>query len=501
MKKKERFCDVNNIVEWCHIIIALLALVAMTGWAQSTKTAFVKGYSPALKDSTLVNIYIDNVSAASDTVFDGRFMLSVPVEKLTQSRLFLMGEGCPNYLSTLFLSPGVTVSLTGTDCLFPLWKVDSPVPEQQTINRIMEHNSDAIRELLLIELDDASWNKIQPVYMRMLKQTMDILPSLPVDAASLSKLEGVAHTAKNMKDFPYMQQLKELEAATAARAPKGFEQELAMIHAFVYPAHVQQVGEEFVDAELFDMQGNTHRLSEAFANGRYVLLDFWSLGCGPCRIAEPEMREVYERMKEKLEIIGINRDNPSAWKESDWSKKTVWKNWNDGKMGKGGVERHYCDEDAIPYYVLLSPDGRILWKNVGYGIGWFLGMAEAISGPKQDNSANLSLAVRHINVSSESTTIAFRYYGKKDYWFRIVGDSYLVANDKKYKVTTADGIKLDENSYPQVKASSATEGIMGDMYYSDFSLNFEPFETIPETFDFKEGDAQGAFLIRNISLK
>ena len=483
------------------IITALLALVAMAGQTQTKNTAIVKGYSPALEDSTVVNIYIDNMSAASDTVFGGRFTLTVPVEKLTESRLFLMGKGCPNYLSTLFLSPGVTVSLTGTDCLHPLWKVDSPVPEQQTINRIMEHNSEAIREYLLIELDDASWNKMLPIYMKMLKQTLDILPSLPVDAASLTKLEGVAHTAKNMKDFPYMQQLKELEASTAARAPKGFEKELAMIHAFVYPSHVQQVGEEFVDAELFDMQGNTHRLSEAFADGRHVLLDFWSLGCGPCRMAEPEMREVYERMKDRLEIIGINRDNPSAWQENDWSKKIVWPNWNDGKMGKGGVENLYCDEDAIPYYVLLSPDGRILWKNVGYGVGWFLGMAEAISGPKQDNSANLSLAVRHIDVNPESTTIAFRYYGKKDYWFRIVSDSYLMANGKKYKVTTADGIKLDENSYPQVKASSAMEGIMGDMYYSNFTLTFEPFETIPETFDFKEGDAQGAFVIRNISLK
>ena len=483
------------------IIAALLALVAMAGQAQTKNTAIVKGYSPALEDSTVVNIYIDNMSAASDTVFGGRFTLTVPVEKLTESRLFLMGKGCPNYLSTLFLSPGVTVSLTGTDCLHPLWKVDSPVPEQQTINRIMEHNSEAIREYLLIELDDASWNKMLPIYMKMLKQTLDILPSLPVDAASLTKLEGVAHTAKNMKDFPYMQQLKELEASTAARAPKGFEKELAMIHAFVYPSHVQQVGEEFVDAELFDMQGNTHRLSEAFADGLHVLLDFWSLGCGPCRMAEPEMREVYERMKDRLEIIGINRDNPSAWQENDWSKKIVWPNWNDGKMGKGGVENLYCDEDAIPYYVLLSPDGRILWKNVGYGVGWFLGMAEAISGPKQDNSANLQLAVRHIDVNSDGTTVSFRYYGKKGYWFRVVSDSYLTANGKKYKVTTADGIKLEENNYPQVKASSATEGIMEDMYYSNFTLTFEPFDTIPETFDFKEGDGQGAFVIRNISLK
>ena len=483
------------------IITALLALVAMAGQGQTKNTAIVKGYSPALEDSTVVNIYIDNMSAASDTVFAGRFTLTVPVEKLTESRLFLMGKGCPNYLSTLFLSPGVTVSLTGTDCLHPLWKVDSPVPEQQTINRIMEHNSEAIREYLLIELDDASWNKMLPIYMKMLKQTLDILPSLPVDAASLTKLEGVAHTAKNMNDFPYMQQLKELEASTAARAPKGFEKELAMIHAFVYPAHVQQVGEEFVDAELFDMQGNTHRLSEAFADGRHVLLDFWSLGCGPCRMAEPEMREVYERMKDRLEIIGINRDNPSAWQENDWSKKIVWPNWNDGKMGKGGVENLYCDEDAIPYYVLLSPDGRILWKNVGYGVGWFLGMAEAISGPKQDNSANLQLAVRHIDVNSDGTTVSFRYYGKKGYWFRVVSDSYLTANGKKYKVTTADGIKLEENNYPQVKASSATEGIMEDMYYSNFTLTFEPFDTIPETFDFKEGDGQGAFVIRNVSVE
>ena len=146
-----------------NIITILLALVAMAGLAQTKKTAIVKGNSPALEDSTVVNIYIDNMSVASDTVFGGRFMLNVPVEKLTKSSLFLWGKGCPNYLSTLFLSPGVTVNLAGTDCLYPLWKVDSPVPEQQTINRIVEHNSDDIRELLLMELDDASWDNAQPL--------------------------------------------------------------------------------------------------------------------------------------------------------------------------------------------------------------------------------------------------------------------------------------------------------------------------------------------------
>lgn len=482
-------------------IITLLALVALTGQAQEKKTATIKGYSPALKDSTVAECIIENVRVASDTIIGGRFTLTAPVEQLTQSLLFLRGEGCPNYLMTLYLSPDLTVNLTGSDCLYPLWQVESPVQEQQTQNRITEHTSETLREFLLLDLAEAPWKKLEPLYTEMMKQAMDILPSLPVDAASLNELESIARQAKNTKDFPYKQQLKEVEAATVARAPKGFEQELAMIHSFVYPAHVQQVGEEAVDADLFDMQGNKHHLFDALADGRYVLLDFWSLGCGPCRMAEPEMREVYEKMKGKLEIVGINHEKPAAWQEADWSKKIVWKNWSDGKMGKGGVSSRYCDTDAVPYYVLLSPEGRILWKQVGYGQGCFLGMAEAINGPKQDNSSNLSLAVRHVDISSDSTTVAFRYYGKKGYWFRIASDSYLTANGKKYKLTNANGLKLGEDIYPPKKASAATEGIMGDMYYCDFTLTFEPFETIPETFDFKEGDGKGAFNIRHISAK
>ena len=61
MNKKERFCDVDNIVEWRHIITILLALVAMTGQGQTTKTATIKGYSPALKDSTVAECSIENV--------------------------------------------------------------------------------------------------------------------------------------------------------------------------------------------------------------------------------------------------------------------------------------------------------------------------------------------------------------------------------------------------------------------------------------------------------
>jgi len=480
------------------IITMMLALVAMTGLAQ-TKTVTVTGYSPALKDGTLVLAGAGMSGTVVDTVQSGRFAFTLPVEELTVGTLFLEGEGCPDLTFFLMMKPDVTVKLTGTDCLYPLWKVESPIPEQQTLNRITEHCRDVIKELIENE-QNKDWDKLDSINMVFMKQEIDILPSLPVDAASLIALWRISRPLKNMKDFPYMEELKSLEKSFAARAPKGFEDQLAEIHTYIYPPQVLQVGEEAADAELFDIQGNNHRLFDAFANGRYVLFDFWSIGCGPCRLSEPEMREVYGRMKDKLEIIGINQDNLSTWKNNDFGKSIVWKNWNDGKMGSSVASR-YCDVGAVPYYVLISPDKRIIWKAVGYQPGYFLGMEDAFNCVKQDNSANLQFVIRKVDANVSRTVISFRYYAHKSSGFSIANGSYLTANGKKYKLIAADGITLDENHYTQVKASESTDEFLGNTYYSDFTLTFEPFDIIPTTFDFIEGDVQGAFVIRNVSVE
>ena len=479
--------------------IPLLALVALTGQAQTPKTATIKGYSPALKDSTVAECLIDMMRVASDTVLAGRFTMTVPVEKLTQSYLFLEGEGCPNYLMTLYLAPDATVSLSGADCLYPIWKVDSPLPEQTTANRIIEHQHDALTKFLQLDLENATWEKQEPVYDVMMKQQLDILPSLPIDMATIDALEDVANYARNKPEYPYGEQLRAVEKAIASHASEGFEDKLAYIHSLVYPPHVLQPGEEAVDADFFDMQGNPHHLAEL--RGKYVLLDFWSLGCGPCRMAEPEMRWVHGLMQGKLEIVGINHDKPSAWQEDEWSKKLVWQNWSDGKMGKGGINSQYCDNSAVPYYVLLSPDQHVVWKSTGYMPGMFLGIASAIHGPKQDNSANLSFVVRQVEANDEATSVSFRYYGRNNAWFRIASSSYLTANGKKYMVAGASGITFDTETYPNLKATTADDGIMSTLHFTDFTLTFEPFDIMPTTFDYKEGDGERAFIIHNISME
>lgn len=479
------------------IITILFAIVALMGLAQ-TKTATITGYSPALKDGTLVLAGTGTIGNVVDTVQAGRFNFTLPVEDLTEGFFSLMGEGCPNFSLTIFLKPGVTVKLSGTDCLYPLWKVESPLPEQQTQDRLAEHCHDVITELMQMDLAHAPWADREVVEMKYMKQQMDILPSLPVDAATIRALWGISMTAKNTKDFPYMEQLKNLEKTIAARAPKGFEETLAEIHNYVYPPRLLQVGDEAVDAELFDMQGQKHHLFEAFSNGKYVLLDFWGIGCGPCMMSEPEMREVYEKMKDKLEIVAINQNKLSEWQKHEFSKRIVGKNWNNAMKD---ISSKYCDMGAIPYYVMISPDKRIIWKAVGYQPGYFLGMADALNGLKQDNSANLQFVIRNVDANVSRTVISFRYYAKKGYWFRIAKKSYLEANGKRYKLTAADGIKLDVDNYAEVNAFTAKEEYIGEINYSDFTLTFEPFDTIPTTFDFIEGDVQGAFVIRNVSVE
>jgi len=262
--------------------------------------------------------------------------------------------------------------------------------------------------------------------------------------------------------------------------------------------HILQIGEKAVDGEFFDLQGNKHRLYDAFADGRYVLLDFWGVNCGACIKSESELDEVYKRVKGKLEIVGINLDSVSVWQRNKRSQQMAWSNWSDGKMFKGEFRNHYYDYNAYPFFVLLAPDGRILWELSGYVPGGFLALADVINGPQQDNSATLNLAVTKVDASSSGTKVRFRIYTLKGLGFTIAPDSYLSANGKKYKVTAAEGIKLGENVIPEVKAFTVTKKFGLYINYCDFTLTFEPFEAIPESFDFKAGDGDDVFVIRNI---
>jgi hypothetical protein len=95
---------------------------------------------------------------------------------------------------------------------------------------------------------------------------------------------------------------------------------------------------------------------------------------------------------------------------------------------------------------MISPDKRIIWKAVGYQPGYFLGMADALNGLKQDNSANLSLVIQKVNATA-TVENATREAGQPNPEFSLVFDG--IVNDEIVPVWLEEPVftcEADENS-------------------------------------------------------
>ena len=102
------------------------------------------------------------------------------------------------------------------------------------------------------------------------------------------------------------------------------------------------------------------KFSEYVGNGKYVLVDFWSPWCGPCRREMPNVKTIYNEYKDKgFDVISLtvwerqpqsHTFETAAKLEMDW---TILTNCRSVPTDIYGVE-------GIPHLMLIGPDGTIL---------------------------------------------------------------------------------------------------------------------------------------------
>lgn len=375
------------------LMLFLGALVSLMAEAQ--EPCVITGHLFHVEDGACIGLYRTEGRVMrqmeTDTLEAGRFSFMVNSLENQVENFVLMGlsEGFPSTYLDIYAAAGDTVRIEGRNKLLRTWSVASKIPEQQWYNRFIDASRTLIDEQqevmvktreLWDKVDDPSLpegvlkayrdsirEKLNPMVdsleMLIIRNDIAIMEQMPVNKVWMQQMSARSAFVSVVDSFPYIEDLKRLYE----RIPQEWigTEEGKKVTVQLFPPKVVAVGDSVYDTDLYDLKGQVCHLSDF--KGRYLLLDFWSTGCGPCLMAFPEMREVQEAWKDRLVVVSISSDSEKIWKEASERKGITWTNLND-MQGTVGIYAHYGIK-GIPHYVIVSPEGRIIHVWSGYGTG------------------------------------------------------------------------------------------------------------------------------------
>jgi Peroxiredoxin len=357
----------------------------------------IEGEISGLEDGTIIYLtrWDEHTGKriASDTLRNGRFIFKEKAESNTDKlSISPRGDGFSSKILYVWVAPGVKVKIKGNGKLHPLWEVESSVPYQKEQNLYTDKSRDIIAESARISIERnktgskimAASSREEAIPYRNIVDSLDVIgDSLMVIEYSayvdilektnitpiwLEKMRNIALLVEPSKENKkYYGELRKKVEALYERMSEEDKQTSygAHITARLFPSTVVEIGDDFADTDLLDKDGNVKHLADYL--GEYLLLDFWSRGCGPCIMALPEMKEISETYSEKLTIISISLDTDIMWKEAMVKHDMPWVNIRDPKS-YGGLAANYGVK-GIPNYVMISPEGKIIDKWMGFRNG------------------------------------------------------------------------------------------------------------------------------------
>lgn len=121
------------------------------------------------------------------------------------------------------------------------------------------------------------------------------------------------------------------------------------------------IGRTAPDFELASVNGMPLRLSSL--RGRAVLLNFWATWCAACRVETPWLVDLQERLRGKLQVVGISMDEPGARGVAEFARAN--RMTYPILLGGKSIAADYGGVRFLPQTFLIDRWGRVVESVTG----------------------------------------------------------------------------------------------------------------------------------------
>ena len=285
---------------------------------------------------------------AQDTICKGRFSFRDTIAQMGVYSIWSEGDKFSSDIM-VWLAPGKSVRISGEGYNACRWIAESDLQEQKDQNQLAEAIRDERTELGPMLTEENKWyqigdtnpgndsiqqmarskidslrleeNKIQE---KIMQKEMDALKTLPIGKVWLRTYVNKLRILQYTPGSPYEKDLRALYDQLSEADKQTPEGRLAT--GYLNLPKPVNVGDAMADGDLYDVEGKMHHLSEL--KGQYILLDFWSSGCGPCIASLPELKEIAKEYTGELAIVSLSSDTENVWKEALKRYQMKGNQWN-----------------------------------------------------------------------------------------------------------------------------------------------------------------------------
>jgi len=119
-----------------------------------------------------------------------------------------------------------------------------------------------------------------------------------------------------------------------------------------------------VDFSIKGIDGKTYKLSDY--RGKWVVVNYWASWCPPCLEEIPDLAEFHDKHKDKdAVVLGINTEDLELKALADFSESYLISYPVLRGSSDPYAEYNIGPIPAMPTTYIVSPEGKVLARNVG----------------------------------------------------------------------------------------------------------------------------------------